>query len=146
MFAQYIHPFITTPFFTPQSLYDSWSLYNIVGIRCMDGYSLAKCKADELATIESYHQSTMQVLFEISSKNENGVWAPVCINHCYLSNDYYSSPSYRIPSKSDFSLIYSVQQWMEGADETSRHLDFGSWPGNSPCSGQIPTRRSLARD
>jgi hypothetical protein len=112
MFAQYIHPLIKVPFFTPQSLYDSWSLYNIVGIRCMDGYSLSRCNKDELALIESYHQSTMQVLFEISSKNENGIWAPVCVNHCYLSNDYYSSKAYRIPTNSEFSLIYSVKQWI----------------------------------
>jgi O-palmitoleoyl-L-serine hydrolase len=112
MFAQYIHPFITTPLFTPQSLYDSWSLYNIVGIRCIDGVSLARCGKDELALIEAYHQKTLQVLFEISSKNQNGVWGPVCINHCYLSNSYYSSQNYRIPLGSDYSLIRSVQQWM----------------------------------
>lgn len=135
MFAQHIHRFINVPLFAPQSLYDSWSLYNIIGIRCIDGVSLSRCNKNELALIESYHQSTMQVLFEISSKNENGVWGPVCINHCYLSNDYYSSKNYRIPQTSEYSLIRSVKDWMENADENPRHMDFGSWPGNSPCSG-----------
>ena len=41
MFAQYLVDFISAPLFAPQSLYDSWSLYNIVGIRCVDGSSLA---------------------------------------------------------------------------------------------------------
>ncbi len=59
MFAQYIHPFITVPLFAPQSLYDSWSLYNIIGIRCMDGSSLAKCGADDMKVIESYRKSTI---------------------------------------------------------------------------------------
>lgn len=77
----------------------------------------------------------MQVLFEISGKNENAVWAPVCINHCYLTNPNYSSRNYRVPLNSDFSLIYSVKQWIEGADDTSRHLDFGDWPSNAACSG-----------
>lgn len=135
MFAQYIHGFVTPPLFAPQSLYDSWSLYNILGIRCVDGASLAKCSNDELAAIESYHQSTQRVLFEIGNRNQNGIWAPVCINHCYLSNDYYSSTKYRIPLSSDYSLIRSVQQWMEGAEENPRHIDFGNWPGNKPCSG-----------
>lgn len=135
MFAQYIHPFISVPIFAPQSLYDSWSLYNIVGIRCVEGFSISKCSQQDLSLIESYRQSTLQVMFEIGSKNQNGVWAPVCINHCYLSNNFYSSNNYRIPQNSDYSLIKSVQYWMESSDENPRHIDFGSWPLNAPCSG-----------
>lgn len=135
MFAQYIHPFITVPIFAPQSLYDSWSLYNIIGIRCMNSNSLASCGTNEMKVIEAYRQSTMQVLFEMASKNQNGVWGPICVNHCYLSNEYYSSQNYRIPAASDYSLIRSVQLWMEGSDDNPRHLDFGSWPNNAPCSG-----------
>jgi hypothetical protein len=41
MFAQYLIDYINAPIFAPQSLYDSWSLYNILGIRCMDGPSLS---------------------------------------------------------------------------------------------------------
>ena len=64
-------------------------------------------------------------MFEISANNQNAVWAPVCINHCYLSNQYYSSNNFRVPFGSDYSLINSVKLWMEGSDDTSRHVDFG---------------------
>jgi hypothetical protein len=39
MFAQYLHPYIKAPIFTPQSLYDTWSLYNIVGLRCVNNFN-----------------------------------------------------------------------------------------------------------
>lgn len=97
MFAQYLYPFIKVPLFTPQSLYDSWSLYNILGIRCVDGSSLAKCSPEELSLIENYHSKTKEVLFAITGNNKNGAWAPVCINHCYMSNPNYNSKSYNIP-------------------------------------------------
>ena len=74
-------------------------------------------------------------MFRIASSNKNGVWAPVCINHCYLSNSYYSSSNYRIPTGSEFSLIQTVADWIQGADSSSRHIDFGDWPLNRPCSG-----------
>ena len=74
-------------------------------------------------------------MFQIASNNNNGVWAPVCLNHCYLSNLYYSNPNYRIPKSSEFSLIESVRKWIENEDDTTRHIDFGNWPSNTPCSG-----------
>lgn len=69
MLAQHIHEFIKVPLFAAQSLYDSFSLYNIVGIRCVNGISLANCNNDEKALIEAYHQSTIKVLSEISKKS-----------------------------------------------------------------------------
>lgn len=55
-------------------------------------------------------------MFAIGSRNQNGVWAPVCINHCYLSNNFYSSNNYRIPQNSNYSLINSLRLWIESAD------------------------------
>lgn len=135
MFAQYLVDYISAPIFAPQSLYDSWSLYNIVGIRCVDGSSLAACSKVDRDIIEDYHRQTVEVMFKIASSNTNGAWAPVCINHCYLTTSYYSSPNYRIPSNSEFSLIKAVGDWISGVESTSRHIDFGDWPLNKPCSG-----------
>lgn len=36
MFAQYQFPYIRTPLFPVNSLYDSWSLPNILGINCVN--------------------------------------------------------------------------------------------------------------
>ena len=47
MFAEHIFKFINAPIFTPQSLYDSWSLYNIIGVRCPDHQSLTECSMQD---------------------------------------------------------------------------------------------------
>lgn len=77
----------------------------------------------------------MSLLFRYSEKETNGVWAPVCINHCYLSNQYYTSKDYMIPEESGYSIVRSIKDWVESAEEDPRHLDFGTWPDNRPCSG-----------
>lgn len=43
MFAQNLHKHIKTPIFAIQSLYDSWSIPNILGIHCITGNVLSKC-------------------------------------------------------------------------------------------------------
>jgi hypothetical protein len=43
MFAQYQFPFIRTPLFPVNSLYDSWSIPNILGINCEASGSLKGC-------------------------------------------------------------------------------------------------------
>lgn len=69
LFAENIHEFIKVPLFAIQSLYDSWSLYNIIGMRCPNYNSLKGCSASDRAYIEQYHQNTSRVLFAIGNKN-----------------------------------------------------------------------------
>ena len=57
MFAQYLHPYIKAPIFTPQSLYDTWSLYNIVGLRCVNNFD--QCDDAEKQAAEIYHRATL---------------------------------------------------------------------------------------
>ena len=47
MFAQNIYQHIKVPQFPIQSLYDTWSIPNILGIYCIKGESLAGCKTEE---------------------------------------------------------------------------------------------------
>jgi hypothetical protein len=51
-FAQNLHKYIKVPLFAIQSLYDTWSVYNILGISCISGSSLAKCTDAERKVIE----------------------------------------------------------------------------------------------
>ena len=51
MFAEYIHPYIKVPLFPINSLYDSWSLPNILGISCGSGGSLAGCNQGQMQVI-----------------------------------------------------------------------------------------------
>jgi hypothetical protein len=62
LFAEYNHLFITAPLFPIQSLYDSWSIPNILGIGCESGGSLSKCNAAQQKYIDDYHKNTSAVL------------------------------------------------------------------------------------
>lgn len=93
MLAENMHKHIKTPLFPVQSLYDSWSLPNILNIRCAKSESLRDCKPDELAFVEQYHRNTSRVLEEIASRAGNGCWAPVCVDHGYIWGMLYS-PNY----------------------------------------------------
>lgn len=51
MLVENLHRFIQTPLFAVQSLYDTWSLYYILGVRCQQNDSLKNCNGAELAYI-----------------------------------------------------------------------------------------------
>lgn len=85
--------------------------------------------------MEDYREKTLNVFLGVLGlNNKNGGWAIACSNHCYLANSKYSSQNYRVPQKSEFSLIQAVSNWMEDQPINHRHIDFGSWPINKPCS------------
>ena len=67
--------------------------------------------------------------------NNHGTWAPGCSNHCYLTFPRYAGYDYRVPMKSDFSLIQSISDWIEGVGVSNRHIDSVEWPLNKLCSG-----------
>lgn len=40
---------------------------------------------------------------DIGKKEENGYWAPICVDHVYSQGGKYTSPAYRIPMNSENS-------------------------------------------
>lgn len=144
MFAQYNHNFINIPLFPIQSLYDSWSLPNILGIGCGNGGSLANCNQSQLEYINEYRLNTTFYLKEIThSSDKNGCWAPACSDHVYSVGTAFYSQSFRIPAGSSFSLSYCLDTWMWATSgstkkcdvENCQWMDSEPWPNNKPCSG-----------
>lgn len=135
MFAQYIHPFIKVPLFPVQSLYDSWSLPNILGMTCSSGGSFAHCSQGQMIVIEQYHANTVAVLKNITASMKNGCWAPACSNHVYSTGAGFYSTGFRVPASSEFSVVDSLDNWMLMKPISHQHLDKVSWPDNKPCSG-----------
>ena len=77
-----------------QSLYDSWSVPNILGVSCIDDSSLINCDSFKKTAIEEYHRNTTNAIFEMTSRNPNinGFFAPVCANHVYAwGSAYYNT-------------------------------------------------------
>ena len=100
MFAENLYKFIKTPIFAIQSLYDTWSIPNVIGVNCVSGNSLSKCNDEQISYIENYHQNTEKVLRQLSIDPKNGVWAPVCADHVYNFGPADYSPNFRIPEGS----------------------------------------------
>lgn len=97
MFAQYVHKYIQVPIFAINSLYDSWSLPNILGISCQSGGSLANCNQGQMQVIEEYKKNTTAVLKDITKNQSNGCWAPACSDHVYSTGVHFYSTSFEVP-------------------------------------------------
>lgn len=52
MFAEELYKFIRVPLFPIQSLYDTWSVANILGVGCISGQSMANCNETQRNYIE----------------------------------------------------------------------------------------------
>ena len=108
MFANNLAPFITAPIYMMQSLYDTWSSYNILGVKCVQNGSLMNCTSKEVDTIEEYHRNTTNTVFAIASNNQNGFFAPACAIHVFGFGTAYYNDQWRIPQGSQNSISKSV--------------------------------------
>ena len=135
MFAQYNHEFIKIPIFAIQSLYDSWSIPNILGLHCQNGASFQPCNTTQMSVIERYHAGTAAVLKSIGKNKQSGYWAPACSNHVYSSGGAYENINFKVPAGSIYTLSHCVNEWIVQKAVSYAHMDEGNWPSNKPCSG-----------
>ena len=110
MFVQNFHEFIKVPVFAVQSLYDSFSIPNIMGVSCIPN-GLASCSEEDRDLIEDNRRNVTDVLRRIGKKPRNGVWGLGCVRHGGLDVEYLS-PRATIPAHSNYTSGFSVEQWM----------------------------------
>ena len=136
MFAQYMYPYLQVPLFSVNSLYDTWSIANILGITCIDSFgSLKNCLDSDRHIIEDYKKNSTDVLTQIAAINGNGVWGIACAGHSYLYYNAMNSPNFRVPGGSDNTIEFSVAAWIIGFKQNT-HIDTVSWPNNKECAGE----------
>ena len=111
-FAQNLHKYIKVPLFAIQSLYDTWSISNILGISCIVNSSLNECTDAERKVIEEYRDDTTKILKEITSRKGNGAWAPACANHVYTRETSYFNSDFRVPKNTGNSVSKTVKDWI----------------------------------
>lgn len=120
-----------------QSMYDTWSLPNILGTKCIKGNDLADCDQTQMHAIQQHHQRFMQFGVEYLSKPSNNIWAIACANHVYLCTDFYfSSPLEAVPELSENTCQHTIAEWIAGQDV--KVFDVVSWPNNVPCAHLRP--------
>jgi len=135
MFAQYMYPYLQVPLFPVNSLYDTWSIANILGITCIDSSgSLKNCLDSDRHAIDDYKKNSTDIITKIAAINGNGAWAVACAEHGYLHYNAMNSPRFRVPGGSDYTIEFSVAAWIVGYKQNS-HIDTVNWPDNKDCAG-----------
>lgn len=136
MFAEELIKYMKTPVFAIESLYDTWSIPNILGIGCLNGSSLHNCNQNERNFIEQYHQNVSRVLKSLVNHNaHNGYWAPACAFHTSITGSAFYGANYRIPQHSNNSEASTLLNWITGGAGPHEHIDSQPWPSNQPCAG-----------
>lgn len=59
-------PFIKSPIFVIESLYDPWGLKNIMGLNCQKNRDLSKCNLTEMAIINHYRLEMKKFLYSVA--------------------------------------------------------------------------------
>jgi len=119
------------------SMYDTWSLANILGTNCVKGNDLADCDQTQIHAIQEHHQRFIKFGGEYLAKPGNSIWAIACANHVYLTYDFYfSSPLEAVPMLSDNTCRKTVSDWIGGKEV--KVFDVVSWPDNQPCAHLRP--------
>lgn len=143
MFAQYLYPHIKAPILPINSLYDTWSIPNILGIHCIDlTGSLKGCSDADRHTIEDYKKNSTIVLAEIGGLQGNGAWGISCAEHGYLHYNAVYNPRFTVPEGSDYTIEFSIASWLIGYKQNV-HIDTVSWPDHKSCAGNV-TRNHLS--
>lgn len=136
MFAEEIIKYMKTPVFAIESLYDTWSIPNILGLSCLNGSSLHNCNDQQLAYIDQYHKNVTRVLKSLVTHNsKNGYWAPACAFHTSITGSAFYGANYRIPERSNNSEVTTLLNWIIENPGSHEHIDSQPWPSNHPCSG-----------
>lgn len=135
MFAQYMYPYLSVPLFPVNSLYDTWSIPNILGITCVDSTgSLKACSDSDRHTIADYKKNSTEIITKMAAIQGNGAWGISCAEHGYLHYSAINSPKFTVPGGSNYTIEFSVAAWIVGFKQNS-HIDTVDWPNNKACAG-----------
>merc|ERR1712008_257699 len=127
MFAQYVMPFIQSPLFIAQNLYDSWQLTNILKVGCGGyGQSLGDCSRAQMAAVHAYGATMRSALKPLlAAKPEIGIFAPSCIAHRQTVENEHPAALWQWPLRWSIGNVTprdSFDAWYSSAARNDTHL------------------------
>lgn len=133
MMAQYIFPYIKAPLFVINSLYDSWSLPNLIAPRKADPkdrilrdciHSFHVCTSKQHRLLQEYREATIAAAKDVLESAENatrGAFLFSCYHHCVTESDILWS---RMQSAEGKTLISTLGKWLnEDAKQDTKVVD-----------------------
>ena len=118
--------FLRVPMLIVESPIDAYSLYNIVGVQCLNGqkspYSLKTCTEEEMKAIEQYRKMSLESFDKMrASKGENsiGIWGPACSQHGFTDDPTFTNYNFEVKGQMVFEAI---QKFIEDPDNVEWNL------------------------
>ncbi|CAH3194869.1 unnamed protein product [Porites evermanni] len=89
-FPQYLIPFLSSPIFLVNSLYDLWQIAFLSNVPCV--LKLDTCNTSELSYIMSFRDKTLQALRSVFNADATAVFADACFVHTQtVMNDLWTN-------------------------------------------------------
>lgn len=140
IFSENVLPFVKTPLFVAQNLYDSYQLGNILRVGCGTyGSTLKSCNTTQMEAVQAYGASMRTLLAEAAdpARHDRGIFAPSCIAHCQTVANEHPAALWNWPDRWSIGNVTPVQAfgaWYTGGDarlaKVMEGCDFGC---NAKC-------------
>lgn len=125
-FPQYSLPFVTTPVFLVNSLYDSWQIGSLSNISCICDFDT--CSSAEKSFIEKFRKKTLRALRSVFDSKETAVFADACLVHSQCPvNDFWSKVQV-----GNVTIAQAFVNWYHGEVEDRFKID-DPYPSNLTC-------------
>ncbi|KAJ7335959.1 hypothetical protein OS493_013322 [Desmophyllum pertusum] len=118
-FPQYSLPFVASPVFLVNSLYDEWQIAYLSNIRCV--LNIKTCSSTELRHIMKFGEKTFHALRSVfDSSNETAVFADSCLVHTQCNTNALWT---KIQVK-NVTIAQAFANWYRGGDEDRFRTEY----------------------
>ena len=125
-FPQYLIPFLSSPIFLVNSLYDLWQIAFLSNVPCV--LKLDTCNTSELSYIMSFRDKTLQALRSVFNADTTAVFADACFVHTQtVMNDLWTNIRVR-----NITMAQAFADWYDG-DVLNRFGIDDPYPSNPSC-------------
>ena len=131
MMAQYTVPYVTTPLFMAEGMYDSWQLPSILWLGCGKPTPEKSCNAAQLAAFMEYGQSMNSTLVPLGEEAGRGYFLDACIVHIqslFEDGDHWNSWTIH-----GHTLRQAFGNFYFNRAGPKRLVDAQPWPSNPSC-------------
>ncbi|CAG5121806.1 unnamed protein product, partial [Candidula unifasciata] len=104
LFPEVYHPFVFTPLFFANSVYDSWQREYELGIACL----AVSCPSEHVRDVHNLKDVVLGLAQNITRSKKNGLFLTVCPFHVLLVKPWFSEPVVGTPT-----LQSSVAAWLQ---------------------------------
>ena len=131
MMAQYTVPFVTTPLFMAEGMYDSWQLPSILWLKCGKPTPEKSCNAKQLEAFLEFGQSMNSTLVPLAEQSDRGCFLDACIVH--IQSLFEDGDHWNTWTVQGQTLRQTFGNFYFNRPGPKRLVDAQPWPSNPSC-------------